>query len=81
MYLVATTFSPEALSKHRTKIVNYIVAKKITKINFDATKNYFKKLGADDLNVEHFEKECGVGKIRMKNISFSNHPRCCRYQR
>jgi hypothetical protein len=61
LYLVASTFSAEALSKHMTFIVKYIVDKKINKINFDAAKLYFKNLGADALDTAHFDKECGVG--------------------
>jgi hypothetical protein len=63
LYLTATTFPNEVLSNKelRNLVINYIVEKKINKVNFDAVKNFFKKLGQTPFNLEKFETDCGIG--------------------
>eukprot|EP01114_Cavostelium_apophysatum_P010828 TRINITY_DN2495_c0_g1_i1.p1 TRINITY_DN2495_c0_g1~~TRINITY_DN2495_c0_g1_i1.p1 ORF type:complete len:814 (-),score=239.51 TRINITY_DN2495_c0_g1_i1:35-2335(-) len=60
LYLIATTLPANAVI-HRSTLTKYVATNKIGKLNLAASIAYLKKLGSDPLNIEEFEKECGVG--------------------
>eukprot|EP01132_Coremiostelium_polycephalum_P010669 gene10669-13068_t len=62
LYQLATKYPPNAL-KHRSKLCEYIVAKKVTNSNLAACLEFLRKTANEELNVAEFEQSCGVGVV------------------
>jgi len=60
LYTLATRY-PANAARHRALLAKFVVEKKVTNTNLNACLDYLKKIGAEDLDVEAFKVECGVG--------------------
>lgn len=62
---VTAKWHPGAI-QHRDLLIDYILKKKVTSLNLDASIKYLNKLVGQEVDVAKFESECGVGVVFTK---------------